>query len=247
MINHIIIILALCLVNTVSASLNPDRTRIVLDEKKGPVVITFTNSNQIEPSLAQAWLEDARGHKVLSGALSILPPMQRVNAGNKVSFRVSKTAQASTLPDDRESLFYLNVREIPQKSEKKNTLTFALQTRMKVLYRPDAIARKNIHDEDSTFSELEIIRESSAISIRNASPYHISAVKMRTGERNAMGLPFQTVIAPFSTNNLHAITSKMSDRIILTVVNDYGANRYLHFRCDGKTCHVYRVTSHDDY
>ncbi len=46
-----------------------------------------------------------------------------------------------TLPSDRESLFYYNVREIPPKTGKANTLQIALQTRIKLFWRPKALEK----------------------------------------------------------------------------------------------------------
>ncbi|MGT9169473.1 fimbria/pilus periplasmic chaperone, partial [Escherichia coli] len=43
--------------------------------------------------------------------------------------------------DHRESLFYYNVREIPPKSGKANTLQIALQTRIKLFWRPKALEK----------------------------------------------------------------------------------------------------------
>lgn len=45
------------------------------------------------------------------------------------------------LPADRESIFYFNVREIPPKSNKANTLQIALQTRIKLFWRPKALKK----------------------------------------------------------------------------------------------------------
>ncbi len=43
------------------------------------------------------------------------------------------------LPQDRESLFYFNLREIPPRSDKPNSLQLALQTRIKFFYRPQSL------------------------------------------------------------------------------------------------------------
>lgn len=40
------------------------------------------------------------------------------------------------LAQDKESLYYFNLREIPPKTDKANTLQIALQTRIKLFYRP---------------------------------------------------------------------------------------------------------------
>ncbi|WP_227550703.1 fimbria/pilus periplasmic chaperone, partial [Klebsiella quasipneumoniae] len=44
--------------------------------------------------------------------------------------KVQGMPDINKLPADRESLFYFNVREIPPKSNKANTLQIALQTRI---------------------------------------------------------------------------------------------------------------------
>ncbi|CDL40775.1 Pi-fimbriae chaperone protein [Citrobacter freundii] len=69
----------------------------------------------------------------------VLPPLQRINGGQKGIARVTKTSGINALPQDRESLFYLNVREIPPKPDKPNVLQLAMQSRIKLFYRPTAI------------------------------------------------------------------------------------------------------------
>ena len=48
----------------------------------------------------------------------------------------------SRLPADRESLFYYNMREIPPKAEQKNVMQIAMQSRLKLFWRPKAIELK---------------------------------------------------------------------------------------------------------
>ncbi|MCP6536332.1 fimbria/pilus periplasmic chaperone, partial [Klebsiella pneumoniae] len=84
--------------------------------------------------LAQGWMEDGN-EKKLTGLLMVLPPVQRVEAGGKTMIRIQALPDVSALPKDRESVFYFNLREIPPKSNKKNVLTLAMQSRLKVFYR----------------------------------------------------------------------------------------------------------------
>jgi P pilus assembly chaperone PapD len=69
----------------------------------------------------------------------ILPPVQRIEPDGRTMIRVQQVADASSLPNDRESVFWLNLREIPPKSDKPNVLMLAMQTRMKVFWRPKGI------------------------------------------------------------------------------------------------------------
>ncbi|WP_348254033.1 fimbria/pilus periplasmic chaperone, partial [Salmonella enterica] len=71
------------------------------------------NENKQLPYLAQSWLENEQGEKVKQGALAIIPPVQRLEPSAKGMVRIMQTPSAASLPQDRESLFYFNLREIP--------------------------------------------------------------------------------------------------------------------------------------
>lgn len=78
-----------------------------------------------------------------------LPPLQRVEPGAKGQVKIQTTGSLAGLPQDRESLFYFNVREIPPKSSKPNTLQLALQTRVKMFYRPETLEIKQGDDNEA--------------------------------------------------------------------------------------------------
>lgn len=120
---------------TAHASVTPDRTRLVFNESDKSISVTLRNNNEKLPYLAQSWLEDEKGNKITS-PLAVLPPVQRIDAMMNGQVKIQALPDIHTLPSDRESLFYYNVREIPPKSGKANTLQIALQTRIKLFWRP---------------------------------------------------------------------------------------------------------------
>ncbi|WP_158666234.1 fimbria/pilus periplasmic chaperone, partial [Escherichia coli] len=122
---------------TAHASVTPDRTRLVFNESDKSISVTLRNNNEKLPYLAQSWLEDEKGNKIIS-PLAVLPPVQRIDAMMNGQVKIQALPDIHTLPSDRESLFYYNVREIPPKSGKANTLQIALQTRIKLFWRPKA-------------------------------------------------------------------------------------------------------------
>lgn len=95
-----------------------DRTRLVYNAADKSTAITLTNESKTLPYLAQSWVEDDKGKKA-DEMLIALPPLQRIEAGDKSQVRIVKGVKAESLPTDRESLFYFNTREVPPKSEKK--------------------------------------------------------------------------------------------------------------------------------
>lgn len=99
------------------ASVTPDRTRLVFNESDKSISVTLRNNNEKLPYLAQSWLEDEKGNKITS-PLAVLPPVQRIDAMMNGQVKIQALPDIHTLPSDRESLFYYNVREIPPKSGK---------------------------------------------------------------------------------------------------------------------------------
>ncbi|MFQ9949092.1 MAG: fimbria/pilus periplasmic chaperone [Escherichia coli] len=71
-------------------------------------------------------------------AAGVLPPVQRIDAMMNGQVKIQALPDIHTLPSDRESLFYYNVREIPPKSGKPTPCKL-LQTRIKLFWRPKAL------------------------------------------------------------------------------------------------------------
>lgn len=122
------------------ASVTPDRTRLIFNESDKSISVTLRNNDPKLPYLAQSWIEDEKGNKITS-PLTVLPPVQRIDSMMNGQVKVQGMPDINKLPADRESMFYFNVREIPPKSNKPNTLQIALQTRIKLFWRPKALEK----------------------------------------------------------------------------------------------------------
>lgn len=109
--------LALMVSGVATAAVSLDRTRVIFDGAAKSVSLRLTNENKTLPYLAQGWVEDAQGKKI-TDPLVLLPPVQRIEPCEQSQIKVQSTAGIQRLPQDRESLFYFNLREIPPKSSK---------------------------------------------------------------------------------------------------------------------------------
>ena len=74
----------------------------------------------------------------------------------------------SRLPADRESLFYYNMREIPPKAEQKNVMQIAMQSRLKLFWRPKAIELKE--GQFVPLDKVVISRASGTLQFKTAAP-----------------------------------------------------------------------------
>lgn len=214
------------------AGISLDRTRLIITEKDTSSSAKLTNTSPEVPFLAQSWIEDANGHKITS-PLVVLPPLQRINGGQKGIARVTKTDGISALPADRESLFYLNVREIPPKSDKPNVLQLAMQTRIKLFYRPMAV----IPDKRSAIWQDQMVFEKrgSSMTAQNPTPYYITILGLSKGAGQKI-TDFPGIMVPPKSSLDFKVSDSGVSEFKMMYVNDYGGHPELIYRCSGNTC-----------
>ncbi|EOE6859511.1 fimbria/pilus periplasmic chaperone [Cronobacter dublinensis] len=218
------------------AAIALDRTRVVYNGEEKSISLNISNENKNLPYLAQAWIEDAQGNKVTS-PLTVLPPVQRVEAGAKSQVKAQAAPAAASLPQDKETLFYFNLREIPPRSNKPNTLQIALQTRIKLFYRPAAIALDKTQAAEGDWVEkVTLTRQGDKFVVNNPTPYFLTIVE---GAPSAKGNPvgFEPVmVSPKGSATIAASAAAFGNSPVLTYVNDYGGRPKIQFSCGGATC-----------
>ncbi|EPE1852048.1 fimbria/pilus periplasmic chaperone [Cronobacter dublinensis] len=218
------------------AAIALDRTRVVYNGEEKSISLNISNENKNLPYLAQAWIEDAQGNKI-TGPLTVLPPVQRVEPGAKSQVKVQASAATATLPQDKETLFYFNLREIPPRSNKPNTLQIALQTRIKLFYRPAAIALDKTQAAEGDWVEkVTLTRQGDKFVVNNPTPYFLTIVE---GAPSVKGNPvaFEPVmVSPKGSATIAASAAAFGNSPVLTYVNDYGGRPKIQFSCGAATC-----------
>lgn len=230
--NCALIILTALTQQAAHAAIALDRTRVIFNGDEKSITVNIRNDNNKLPYLAQSWVEDKEGNKIQSPFMA-LPPLQRVepNAKSLVKIQMSPGAQAS-LPQDRESLFYFNLREIPPKSQKPNVLQLALQTRVKMFYRPMALIKKDIGSETAWQEQLTLTRQGDSYKVNNPTPYYITLVA--DGKVNMKPM----MLDPKSSTDLGVSAAAMGSQPHIAYINDWGGRPVLTFGCSGNVCKV---------
>ncbi|MBF4180780.1 fimbrial biogenesis chaperone, partial [Lelliottia nimipressuralis] len=90
--------------------------------------------------------------------------------GQENALRIAQSS--NTLPQDKESLFWVNVLAIPPASDKKNTLQFSVNTRIKLIYRPAGLVDKSV--SENAYKQLTFARSGSTLAVKNPTPYYIN-------------------------------------------------------------------------
>ncbi|WP_165466835.1 fimbrial biogenesis chaperone [Enterobacter cloacae] len=214
------------------AAINLDRTRIVFPESDKATSLKLDNQSKALPYLALSWIENEKGQKEDTHFMA-LPPIQRIEAGSSTQVRIVKQAATRQLPKDRESLFYFNLREVPPKSvsasEERSVMQVAMQSRIKLLWRPKAITKKS---GEQVEMRMEISANTNGLTIHNPTPYYITlawlsknAKTMLPGFDSLMLAPFAT--ATTSTGDYHG------NYYSIGYIDDYGALKKLDVQCAG--------------
>ncbi|WP_415750096.1 molecular chaperone [Burkholderia diffusa] len=214
------------------AAIVPDRTRVIFNEGEQAAIVTITNKSTTYPYLVQSWLEDAKGNKITS-PLMVVPPLQRVEANERNVLRIARLP-GTALPADRESVFYLNIREVPPKSDTPNTLQIALHTQMKLFYRPKAV--QPARDEDWTLPmTLRVDAGAHKLVFDNPTPYHVTVVEVTAGAQKTP-VPIEPVmVSPMSTADV-PFKAATPSTLFVTHIDDYGGQVAVEYACDAGAC-----------
>ncbi|KEY89889.1 fimbria/pilus periplasmic chaperone [Pseudomonas capeferrum] len=232
-----------CVAKTCLAAVSLDRTRVIFTGSEKSISLSVSNQNTQLPYLAQAWIENEQAEKITS-PLVVVPPIQRLEAGGNSQVKIQGLPELSQLPQDRESLFYFNLREIPPRSDQPNTLQIALQTRVKLFYRPAAIVARSGVNEAPWQEKLTLTRQNDRYLVNNPTPYYVTLIDATPNLKAASATDFKPLmIAPRGQLDLGVSSKALGDKPVLTYVNDFGGRPQLQFNCTADSCNASPVDS----
>lgn len=232
----ITVLLGALVVPQAQAAIALDRTRVVFDGSQKSISLSISNQNKQLPYLAQGWIEDAQGKKIQS-PLIVLPPVQRIEPGKPSQVKIQALPAASLLAQDKETIYYFNLREIPPKSSKPNTLQIALQTRIKLFYRPEGLAIDQ--NAPPPQEKLTLTRQGGKYLVNNPTPYYVTLVDGGSQKGSPGVKDFEAMMVPPKDRlPLTVSAESVGTSPVLTYINDYGGRSALSFRCNGNSCAV---------
>lgn len=217
------------LLNMAFSQISFDRTRVVLDNaKKNSQTIVINNSSET-PFLAQAWIEDSNGQKITS-PLAALPILQRINPGQDKQLKISTMGDISQLPNDKETMMFLNVLGVPPKDGSAGAqINIVVQSKMKLFYRP--VGLPTYSQVNGWVEEVVAKRSSGSLTLENPTPYHViiyafSDPRGRTIEKDV-------ILKPFSSETVNV---NVADNFVMMIVNDQGAGTRVSYNCQSGSC-----------
>ena len=208
-------------------------TRVVFPARQGEVTVRLSNEGA-KPALVEAWIDTGDVHSTpdsVNTPFLITPPLFRMEPHKDQSLRILYVQGGKPLPNDRESLFWLNVLEIPPKPSgamaDKNTLQFAIRSRLKLFYRPANLAGTSVKAPDQLTFTATTDDHGAGLEVHNPTPYYITISALALGTKGAPVAGAAGMIAPFGDLRMPlkgvAHAPPADTPVVFTTINDYGA------------------------
>lgn len=227
------VVVAFCLLApSAHASVVIAGTRVVFHADQGEATVRLSNDDT-RPALVEAWVDAGDLGATPNTAHTpflITPPLFRMNAQQDQSLRIIHVQGKKPLPADRESLFWLNVLEIPPKPTGKaahqNSLRFAIRTRIKLFYRPAHLSISRVKAASKLTWTAKAGPHGVTLTAHNPTPYYITFSKVTVKTHGKAHDAKTDMIAPFGT--LALTVPGLDDvpsagrSVIFYTLNDYG-------------------------
>jgi chaperone protein EcpD len=207
-------------------------TRVVYPLNAKDVSVRL-NNNGSSASLIQAWIDDgdaSASPENISVPFVLSPPMFRINPTRSQMLRLVYTGE-NKAPRDRETVYWLNVLEIPPKpdaSAGENTLQFAVRSRIKIFLRPAELSG----DPAAAPAQVQwrVVRDGASLKLLafNPTPFYVSLGEVVwVAPNGVLGRPLSGMVNPMSEQTFvfegAFQEGQAAAKVQFKYVNDYGA------------------------
>ncbi|GAA3612288.1 molecular chaperone [Gibbsiella greigii] len=230
-----LLLFTLCLISAgAKAGIIASATRVVFNQGDNEKSLMLVNTNAY-PIMVQTWVDngDVNAAPELSNAPFVsLPSVFSMQPGTLRGLRLIYGGQ--TLPTDRESVFWLNLYEIPPNQPttppQKTRVTLAMNTQMKIFYRPKTLAGQAASAPDKITFTLRQAGKHHELICKNSSAFYLSFAQLsvRLGNKDyPVRQESDMMTAPFSSkryfiDNANGAAALPGTTVKAAIINDLG-------------------------
>ncbi|HGY5198300.1 pilus assembly protein PapD [Raoultella ornithinolytica] len=187
-------------------------TRMVYSGATTQSMLQIRNTHPDSSFLIQSWIENEQGSR--SNDFIITPPLYVLKPASESA--VKMMFNGKSLPQDRETLYWMTVKAIPQQSHNTsgNSLQFASANRIKVFYRPVGL----IGDVNEAWKKITAHYRAGKVTLNNTTPYYLTTINLKVD-----GKPVQPVMVPPKASVTLAESFARASTASYQTINDYGA------------------------
>lgn len=188
-------------------------TRVIYNGDKKETSAAIRNPDQSGVWLVQSWVDS--GVKGSKAPFIVTPPLFRINAGEENILRIVRTGGG--LPEDRESVFWLNVKSIPATDDSKphnNVLQVVVKSRLKLFYRPAGLEGQ----PETAYHHLSVARSGNRLTVSNPTSYYISLFTLKVDGREIK----EADMVPPKGSVTFPLASATASTVTWQAISDYG-------------------------
>ena len=186
-------------------------TRVIYDGNKKEASLSVNNPDDTA-YLIQSWVESP-DNGTEKAPFIITPPLYRLDKGQK---NVERILLAGELPQNKESLYWLNIKAIPSAPHKNNALQIAVKTRIKLIFRPAAL--KGMLPEEEAV-KLTWQRSGNSIQVNNPGSLVINFNEITVDGKKLNNVSY---VLPGSSAKFDLPNEIKNGDVMFKVINDYG-------------------------
>lgn len=228
---HIFFLFVAFTSHAAQASVVINQTRVIYSSEAKFVTVQLVNESD-KTHLVQSWLDQgdaSAAPEKIKVPFSVMPPVVKMDGHSGQTLKITAT-NTSSLPSDRESVFWLNVLDVPPTPEGSNDnyLQVAIRNRIKLFYRP-----ASLQELDSKIVEKVTISTSgSQTCLKNGSPYYLTIPQVVTWQGGKLkqnrddNLLSDTAFIPPYGCALVSNKIQAGSQYRITWLDDYGAKRF---------------------
>ncbi|WP_158544993.1 fimbrial biogenesis chaperone [Dyella monticola] len=200
----VLLVLAFAWARPSAAGVVIDGTRVIYHAQDKEATIKLTNAGK-RPILVQTWMNqvnDTSSPGASKVPFTLTPPIFRLEPGKGQAIRAQYTREP--LPTDKETLFWLNVLEVPpkMKADDRSVLQFSVRTRIKFIFRPSNLPGSPGSAFEQLSWTLAATEDGRGVVLKASNPtrYYVNfaQVGIKAGNRSYMH-PGGGMVAPGAT------------------------------------------------
>ncbi|WP_434665813.1 molecular chaperone [Klebsiella sp. B345] len=203
---------SLCSSTAYAGGVGLGTTRMVYLSSATQSMLQVRNTHPDSSFLIQSWVENEKDER--TNDFVITPPLYVLKPATESV--VKMMFNGKSLPQDRETLYWITVKAIPQqtKGASSNSLQFASANRIKVFYRPEGLKSGTADGWKKITGDYR----AGKITLNNPTPYYLTTINLKID-----GQSVQPVMVPPKASVTLAGSFTQATAFSYQTINDYGA------------------------
>lgn len=201
------------------AGVQVDATRVIYSSESKSASLSINNDSS-DTYMVQSWLDTGDASQMPNNLpIVVTPPILKLAPNKEAILRFIYSGKG--LPEDRESLFWVNIQEIPPAPTQENVLQIAIRTRIKLFYRP-----QSLHTTLQAQAEaLKWRRQGDRLFVSNDGPMYVTLGTLTLRSANASWKVAADMVNPHDSISIALPAgANTADVLSFTYINNYGGH-----------------------